>query len=56
MASGSRRGEEGVPDAAYSKAGSAAQHCCSAERLRAPLCKRAEVIFLLRAGGSGEEI
>lgn len=56
MARGSRRREESVPDAAYSKAGSVVQHCCIAERLRALLCKRAEVIFLLRAGGSGEEI
>lgn len=56
MAGGCRCGEASVPDAAYSKPGSAVQRCCMAERPRAPLCKRAGVIFLLRAGGSGEEI
>jgi len=56
MARGAQRGEESVPDAAYSKPGSVGGHCCIVEWLRAQLCKRAGVIFLLRAGGSGEEI
>lgn len=53
MACGSRRGEAGVPDAAYSKAW---QRRRALLQRRAGLRERAEVIFLLRAGGSGEEI
>lgn len=53
MARGSQRGEAGVPDAAYSKAW---QRRRALLQSRAGLRERAEVIFLLRAGGSGEEI